>query len=654
MEKLRFRQIHLDFHTSPLISGVGEEFRTKDFVRILKEAYVNSVTCFAKCHHGLSYYPTRVGYRHPHLKIDLLGEMIRSCHRVGINVPVYISVMWDEYIAQKHPEWRVVEKDGKLAGADPFKPGWKPLCLNTPYLGYVTKQTEEVVKKYNVDGIFFDITGQNQCFCSFCIEKMKKAKLNPEDETDQVKHVKEIRLKALSKLYKTVTRHRPKASVFFNCNLNIGMREKLKFFSHIEIESLPTGGWGYNFFPLNVRYYQTLGKNYMGMTARFHKSWADFGGLKNQAALGYECFQMIASGARCSIGDQLHPRGKLNKAAYDEIKDVYKSVAEKEPWIREAKPLVEIAVLNPTNPKTIAPMATKPTEGAMRILLESHYQFQIIDENADFSKYRLLILADDVRLDKVLATKIKAYLKRGGKLLLSYLSGLAQDKDEFILQEMGIEYIGKELYSPNYIHLESPALKKDIPLLEYVCYEGGAEIKTRSQTEILARIGHPYFNRTWEHFSSHFQTPLDKITKIPAIIKSKNIVYLSHPIFSSYLKHSVLAYKKIIQNTIKLLLPRPILEANAPSGAEITLFSQKGRFISHILYYPKERRTPDLDIIEDVIPLTDVYLKVKTDKMPRRVYLAPQELDLEYTFDKDYTSCNIEKVKGHQIIVFEL
>ena len=53
MEELRFRQIHMDFHTSPLISGVGEEFKAKEFAQTLKEAYVNSVTCFAKCHHGM-------------------------------------------------------------------------------------------------------------------------------------------------------------------------------------------------------------------------------------------------------------------------------------------------------------------------------------------------------------------------------------------------------------------------------------------------------------------------------------------------------------------------------------------------------------------------------------------------------------------------
>ena len=77
---LRFRQVHLDFHTSPLITDVGAEFDASSFVQTLNGAYVNSVNIFAKCHHGMAYYPSKVGPTHPGLKFDLLGEMIAACH----------------------------------------------------------------------------------------------------------------------------------------------------------------------------------------------------------------------------------------------------------------------------------------------------------------------------------------------------------------------------------------------------------------------------------------------------------------------------------------------------------------------------------------------------------------------------------------------
>ncbi len=53
---LRYRQVHLDFHTSPDIEGVAADFDPEEFVQALLKAEVNSITCFARCHHGMLYY----------------------------------------------------------------------------------------------------------------------------------------------------------------------------------------------------------------------------------------------------------------------------------------------------------------------------------------------------------------------------------------------------------------------------------------------------------------------------------------------------------------------------------------------------------------------------------------------------------------------
>ena len=102
---------------------------------------------------------------------------------------------------------------------------------------------------------------------------------------------------------------------------------------HLEIESLPTGGWGYDHMPLSAKYAATQkGVEYLGMTGKFHTSWGEFGGFKHPNALRYECAAMMAFGCRCSIGDQLHPNGELNIDTYKRIGLAYREVAEKEPW----------------------------------------------------------------------------------------------------------------------------------------------------------------------------------------------------------------------------------------------------------------------------------------------------------------------------------
>ena len=163
--QLRMRQIHLDFHTSGLIGDVGADWDPDAFVDTLKRAHVDSITCFARCHHGYVYYLPTKFTPHPSLQRNLLGEQIEACHRAGIRAPIYITVGWDELTASQHPEWLQLSPDGLLGRRPPFQAGWRDLCINSPYLDYCWEQTAEVLDLFgsDVDGLFFDIILQTEC-----------------------------------------------------------------------------------------------------------------------------------------------------------------------------------------------------------------------------------------------------------------------------------------------------------------------------------------------------------------------------------------------------------------------------------------------------------------------------------------------------------
>lgn len=146
------------------------------------------------------------------------------------------------------------------------------------------------------------------------------------------------------------------------------------------------------------------------MTGKFHKSWADFGGFKNQPALEYECFMSLAYGAKCSIGDQLHPSGAINKATYELIGSVYNQVKEKEAWCDDVEAVSEIAVFTPEAIRDDGVRLYPSIQGACKMLVESHYQFDIVDEERDFSKYEVLILPDIITFDSKLLSKVNEYI----------------------------------------------------------------------------------------------------------------------------------------------------------------------------------------------------------------------------------------------------
>ena len=115
MSDLRFRQVHLDFHTSEYIPEVGADFNGEEFAERLEKANVDSITCFARCHHGWLYYPSKkhADLIHPGLvSHNLLIDQIKACHDRGIKVPIYTTVQWDGRIMREHPEWLSVDEQG--------------------------------------------------------------------------------------------------------------------------------------------------------------------------------------------------------------------------------------------------------------------------------------------------------------------------------------------------------------------------------------------------------------------------------------------------------------------------------------------------------------------------------------------------------------
>ena len=88
---MNYRQVHLDFHTSGAIEGIGASFSKEQFQSMLKVGHVDSITIFSKCHHGWAYHPSVANEMHPHLHFDLLKAHIDAAHEIGVKTPVYLS-----------------------------------------------------------------------------------------------------------------------------------------------------------------------------------------------------------------------------------------------------------------------------------------------------------------------------------------------------------------------------------------------------------------------------------------------------------------------------------------------------------------------------------------------------------------------------------
>lgn len=628
---MRFRQVHLDFHTSEAIGGIGGNFDKEQFQRMLRLGSVDSITIFSKCHHGWAYHPSEANERHPGLSFDLLGAMIEAAHEIGVKTPVYLSAGLDEKLARRHPDWLVRDKDDRTSWVNGFmQPGYHEFCMNTPYLDVLLKQIEEVVRRYDADGIFLDIVGVKSCYCQYCVRDILAAGGDPRNERDVLAQGERTYAAYGRKCRELIHGIKPGLGIFQNGgHIRRGRRDLARMNTHLELESLPTGGWGYDHFPLSARYAQTLGMDFLGMTGKFHTSWGEFGGYKHPNALRYEAALSLANGARCSIGDQLHPDGTMDEATYALIGEAYREVAEKEAWAVGATNVADVALLSLEAVggylpgEDVAARTGRSDAGAVRMLLEGHVLFDVIDAEADFGRYKVVILPDEAVLDAALEAKLQDFCRQGGKALATGRSGLRASGDGFGLA-FGAKPLGDNPYRPDYFR---PGF--DVPSFRgasFVFYGQGQRIALDGGTALGTRED-PYFNRDVFTFCSHQHTPTSKADGGPGMVEGPDGIYIAWNVFEDYaVKGSLILRETVLYALDRLLGESRTLRTNLPAQGVATVQRQaaENRYVAHVLYASPVKRGAGVEVIEDLLPVRDTTVELRLPEAVTGVRLVPQ------------------------------
>ncbi len=611
------RHVHLDFHTSPFIGDVGSEFDATAFAETFRRAHVNSVNVFAKCHHGQSYYPTKIGVQHPALNgRDLLGEQIEALHRAGLRAPIYTTIGWEEDVAFRFPQWRQIRHDGRFSQLGRYSPtnppgqaAWHFLNpLHPDYQDFIEAHIRELFARYDVDGLWidivcFDFDGQ-ACWSEPSIKFREKHGLLSHDPATQARFESLAVASFTGKFTRIIQGLKKDATIIYNTPKAVNADARFGASGHHadqtqwEIESLPSGFWGYQHFPRLARTFGHWGKPWLGMTGRFQKMWGDFGGLKPQAALEYECFRSQALGGGNCVGDQMPPRGTLDAGAYDLIGAVFAQTAAAEPFYAGSSALPQIGIVAPGAPE-LSPHRTDLTiEGAIQMCDEAHYDTIVLNDASTFDGLDLVILPDSVIPTPALETKLAAYLRAGGKLLFSGTSGFRAD-GSLPLPGIDLRRIGSVEQAPTYWRTQAafhPALARS----DRVLYAAGEVVEAGAGVTVLAERVLPYFKRSELKFSSHFQTPPQAAAdRHAAILAGENWVYFADPIFGEYRQSGNIAARDAWKAAMhRLIGPAPFGDG-LPSTVLCTPRRRGDDLLLTLLHYIPTRKALDIDMIEE-------------------------------------------------------
>lgn len=619
------RQIHLDFHTSPDIADVGREFDGEAFAEAVEAARVESITIFAKCHHGMCYYPTKCGVQHPALKgRDLMGEQIEALHRRGIRCPLYLTVGWEEVLAHTHVDWRQMTRDGHSVRAEPtmgdnelIAGGWYWMnWLHPDYQAHMEEQVVELLDHYTVDGLFFDIVvfDPSAGWSPEAVKFRKSHGLDKPSQTDFDRFLGLAQRSFTERFSKLIRDRKPEASIFYNSAAilttdgDCGIRNRASAQSHYELESLPGGHWGYYHFPRIGRFVPQLGLPWIGQTGRFQKSWGDFGGIKPDAALEYECFRSQALGGGVEVGDQLLPHGKFDKGALDLIGRVYTQVEAAESFYADSEPFFDLGIIVAGSPGCDWQRIHRSESGAVQLAQAARRNPVLLDDQSPLSNLQAIVLPDEVVLTDALVEKLEAYHAEGGNLILSHRSGF-DDAGKWRLGFLPFRPAGLSGQKPTYWR-KVANFSSHGPQDDRVLYSEGMNIEFTGSAEVLVERVLPLFPRTDARFCGHFQAPpREDADNSPALIGGRGFLYFADPIFREYRQSCQMHVRDTWRAALERLLGPPLLDTRLPASIETYPARRGNDLLLTLLRYLPVRKAMEIDIIDEALPFNGEQLR---------------------------------------------
>ena len=320
---------HFDLHTPGYVPlNTSPDYQA--MAKALKTAGVEEIICFAKCHFGYSYYPTKVGTVHPGMKGDLFGEVRAACRKVNLKVLAYVSFGVDGQAGRKHPQWQRIWETETVISDQPDI--FLQVCPFTPYTEeLMLPQIEEIITLYQPDGFFFDtMSALAPCRCVSCEKAFREetGKKIPEEENSADFALfgswrRKRGMKLIQKIAAFILLRLPQAQVGFNQIGSLPYPERMPEEVTVLTLDPPTPGPQSLQLATNAAYSVTVDRPSDVMPTIFNQGWGDWS-LAPLVRMEQAAATIWSHGARLYLGDRLRPEGFLDQQTLVALKFIKK------------------------------------------------------------------------------------------------------------------------------------------------------------------------------------------------------------------------------------------------------------------------------------------------------------------------------------------
>lgn len=609
--KGNYRRVFLDMHINDDNPEYLSKIDPEHIVSVMKEAGAQMLVVKSRPHTGLALFPTKYGRQHRGLNgRDYVGEMIELCHKNGIAVQCYFSQIFDNYAYDHHPDWRMINGEGKSSreysdytNNTMFRRGRYGLVCpnNEDYQKYTVDCLKEMTEKYAFESIFMDMPFFPEvCYCPSCRKKYYEATgrempVKIELGSPEFKEWQLLREKWMGNFTKltsdTVHSVRPEVTIEQNLSMIV---DPWVYCTTEDVynNSDYAGGdlyGGYLEASFISKFFRHISKTlpFEFITSRCEPTLSHHTTTKSRDELLQYTMIPLAHDGAVSVCDGMNPDGTIADKFYRNVmKDVF-SEAEKYPKYIGGNLVADVGIWYPTHIKAsmcedggsivsdkLCKQHIDTKLNMARILKQEHIPFDVIPSGqiAD-CKCPVLIIDDIVNILDSEMYEIKKYVEKGGNIYISGHVGHPELLKLLEASDLGMTEHNVTYMSPTEVGEE---------IFEGFDINAPLNIQTRmeqlsftGQYETLATLTLPYTMTGTKDFASIHSNPPGIRTEQPTVIikniNGSKLLWTGSPMENQ----SPYLTKKVVGRLVKLLIEKPSIEVNAPACVEVVQWEKE-------------------------------------------------------------------------------
>lgn len=591
------------FGCDPHETGYAAQFNGADIVRKQLESNSEYIVIWAK-DSEFAYYNSRVAPKCPGLgDRDVLRETVDAAAPYGLPVIAYCVVQGNGYPLREHPDFKMVDANGKPIDR---------ICFNSGYLNHA-KQVAAEMLEYGIAGFHIDMIDQGfgppyGCWCPACRTRFEAEYGRPmphgvtwDEDWDRMMEFRfNTSARFERKLRDYIRGLAPGVTVDFNYHgsppfsWEVGQRP-VQHAIEGNFVTGETGIWGFSALGVSLTALflnaTNPGAPYQIAMQRGVRMYHDQT-CRPVNDMRWELLTLRAHGAQVTMVDKTPYDGTLDPVTYERVGEVFQEARAKAPHFGQT-PVQEVGLYYSSRSRDWYGRE-EPSKyqqsfvGAHKALTYEHIPTGVVlDENLSLDRlatFPVVLLPNAAVLSEKEIGILRRYVEEGGNLITTGVTGLYGWRGEALMESVTADLIGAHAKGilaslDNYVRLTKTslpdeAIARGTPTDWAFLVEGPAVIFEPTTATAIGELLKPIRTLRQQRGLEGTEWPSSAGAAVgPAIIVNRvgngTVVSLAcSPDAATAGEHPVVEARLLLRNLVRWLNPAPLVEVVAPLNVE--------------------------------------------------------------------------------------